>query len=123
MNNTENDKQEGKINAWGMLSDVLRFAIDRGQFIPVAILILLVPLVYGLTPEQRFLLLMSIGDTFKDYSSMGWILGLLILAGWIAHNRWVSRLHKEEVGRISDEKKELQDRLIGSRPQSLSKKK
>lgn len=64
-------------------------------------------------PEQdlsKFVL--NVLDRFENNFILGWFFFVLSLFGWYFHNRYVIKIHRNEMERISNEKNELQSRLL-----------
>ncbi len=96
--------------------DVAMRAIDRGQFPLFAIwsLALLALVRVSRSFLERYLL---------NYAIWGWVLWLVTLGGWLVHVRWLRRKYSEEIDRLSEEKKSLQEQLAGRKLSSSKRKK
>lgn len=109
-------------NFWGMMRDVLISSLNKGQF-PIALVGLIIVIIVLRMPEDKIgELAFRILELFREMHILGWVLSAILTLGWFFNVKALRRLHTNEVTRVSDEKKDLQGRLIGKEISSSSKK-
>ena len=96
----------------GAVRDVLVASLNKGQF-PVACALGILGIIFWRLPKEELSKFLSnLLDRFENNYILGWFLFVLSLFGWYFHNRYVVRTHRNEMDRISNEKNELQNRLL-----------
>lgn len=103
--------------AWATaLRDVLIASINKGQF-PFAILgLILLALIMKMPPEDVSRLV----DGVERGSLFGYLLSLLLLAGWYVHARY-QRVITQELERMAAERNMLQGKNLGEQRIKSSK--
>jgi hypothetical protein len=114
--NTSN--HNNRPNAWGMIRDIFIASLNKGQF-PIAVFgIVLIILVAKLPSSDASKLLFELVQLFKEMHLLGWLLSFVFLILWYLNARKLRKFHTFEITRISQEKKELQETLIGKKLQT-----
>ena len=100
-------------NLWGALRDVLIASLNKGQLPLMLIGLILLVFAFRLPSDNLLNFLNGIIATLVERCTIGWWVsfGMFILLFLLT--RWQRRIHTREVERISKEKKELQEILIG----------
>jgi len=97
----------------GAVRDVLVASLNKGQF-PVACFLGIFGIIFWRLPKEDLSkFLNSVLDRFENNYILGWFLFVSSLFGWYFHNRYVVRVHRNEMERISNEKNELQNKILG----------
>lgn len=109
----KNNEVKG-INFNMMVRDVLRAAINKGQGIPILIGLIILMGIMKMPGKAVGDLAFRIFDAIIDFSLVGWILGITTATGWYIHAKWQRREIFREMKRLSDQRTELQQRLLGS---------
>lgn len=100
-------------NFWGMLRDIFVASLNKGQF-PIAIVgAVMIILLVKMPLEASTKLVFELLKLFKSLHLLGWGLFLLTTIGWYFNSKKLRRIHSLEMSRVSVEKKELQETLIG----------
>ena len=100
------------INAWAMIRDVLVASISKGQ-LPIAIIgLILIILCVKIPSEQAGKLLFEILDLLVKGRLLGYSLLVVVVFGWFVHIKLQRRTFTHEISRVSDEKTELQKKLL-----------
>lgn len=105
--------QATKVTFWQFLRDVFVASINKGQF-PVAILgTLLIIYCIRVTPDILAELGRGIINSLLAGYFVGYAISVLAIGGWYFHAKSLRRKHYDELGRIADEKTELQKKQLG----------
>ena len=105
-------------NLWGMIRDIGVTSLNKGQF-PLAMFgSIIIILMLKLPPSDASKLVFTIVDLFKTMHLMGWTLSFIFIIGWYLNTRKLRKLHSSEMLRISKEKKELQESILGQQLQT-----
>jgi len=96
----------------GAFRDILVASLNKGQF-PIAFALVIFGIIFWRMPEQELSkFVFNLLDRFENNYILGWFFFLLSLFGWYFHNRYVVKIHCNEMDRISNEKIELQNKLL-----------
>ena len=102
-----------KVSIAQAFRDVLIASMNKGQF-PMAIMTLIVlAFLYKMPGEDVSKLVFQIADGFMSGRLIGWAIGVATSVGWLIHSRWQRRIIHKEMEEISEERSELQRRLLG----------
>ncbi|MCD4745408.1 MAG: hypothetical protein K8R58_03830 [Bacteroidales bacterium] len=102
-------------NLWGMIRDIGVASLNKGQF-PLALFgTIIIILMLKLSSDDASKLIFKIVTLFKSMHLVGWILSFVFVIGWYMNTRKLRRLHTSEMRRIAQEKKKLQEILIGKK--------
>lgn len=105
-------------NVWGALRDILIAAMNKGQF-PFAIIgLILCLIIYKMPAEDVTILANKMIQLLVDWKLLGWTLSLVLTIGWVFTSRKLRILHANEVKRIGNEKKALQERELNKKLKS-----
>lgn len=102
-------------NFWGMMQNVLIASLNKGQFIIGLIGFIFLIMVLKLTPEDTKELLIKIINLFGDIYYVGWIIAIFSTFGWYFGTKRIRKIHASEMERVSNEKKQLQQKLTNKR--------
>jgi hypothetical protein len=83
--------------------------MSKALFIPAAIFFLLLVLVIKMPPNE----IVPLCSALSQLGLVGWILAIVFAGGWVWNVRYLRRIHKNEMTRVADEKKSLQNQLHG----------
>jgi len=122
MAKTQNEQNNhNKPNIWGMLRDVAIASLNKGQF-PMAIVggLFFTTLLKMDSAEVTRLVFETL-NLFKSFHLVGWGLSGVSILGWYLNSKWLWGMHRDEIERISQEKKELQQHLTGKNLSSSNK--
>lgn len=103
------DFHPGRPNVWGMIQTIAITAIGRGQFVLAIVAAVILAIIIKMPGEQVYLLM----DKFVDRYIVGWVLCIFMAVGWIVTAKFLRRTHTGEITRMSSEKTNLQEKLIG----------
>lgn len=109
-------------NFWGFMQNVLIAALNKGQLLGMGIIVFFLILAIKLPSNEIVPLIEKILDISKINSILGWILAGFTTFGGFLVNRWQRRIHTNEVRRISNEKKLLQQKLTDKQLPSSNNK-
>lgn len=113
--NPTKDYNYNRPNIWGMMRDIIIASMNKGLFIPAAIFLLLLILFLKLNSEDTRILLKEIFDIFTQWKTLGWVIALFSIIGWIYNTKYLRRIHAIEMRRIAEEKKLLQEKNINEK--------
>jgi len=116
------NNQNNRPNLWGMIQNISIASLNKGQFPIAMVTILLLILIIKLPPEDASKLLFDILELLKSMHILGWILSLISLVAWYLNTKHIRKIHVIEVNRIAEEKKELQQQLLGKKLSSSKNK-
>lgn len=94
--------------------DVLIAAMNRGQLPLLAVAAIFFAMVWRMPPEDVSALATRIVDALIDANLGGWVLSVVLVAGWFVHARYMRQQYSAEYDRIGAEKAELQAKKAGS---------
>ena len=124
MSNNKKDKNSYKPNFWGMMRDVLIASMNKGLFLPAMTGFLLMILVIKLPMEEVSILLHRLIDLFVSFKITGWVAAGGVTFAWYFNAKFLRRSHTNEMTRIGDEKKGLQEKVVNKKlPSSNTHKK
>jgi hypothetical protein len=107
----KNTNNSYRPNFWGFMQNVLIAALNKGQLFGMGIVVFFIILAIKLPSNEIVPLIEKLLDISKINSILGWILAIFTTFGGFLVNRWQRRIHTNEVRRISNEKKLLQQKL------------
>lgn len=120
---SKNTNNSYRPNFWGFMQNVLIAALNKGQLLGMGIIVFFLILAIKLPSNEIVPLFEKLLDISEINSILGWILAGFTTFGGFLVNRWQRRIHTNEVRRISNEKKLLQQKLTDKKlPSSNSKK-
>jgi len=99
-------------NMWAALRDVIIAGMSKGQLLPLMGGLIVAFMIFRMPPEDISKIMFELVSLIKDWYYIGWILAILSLPGWYITNKGLRRSHYNEMKRISDEKKLLQEKLL-----------
>ena len=120
---TQNKNKKGnpyRPNVWGMIQYIAIAAINKGQIIPLGVLLALLILFLKLPTERAAEILKDLINLFETYHILVWIFSVLLLIGLLYNGKRLRRNHAQEIERLSEEKKQLQQ-LLAKKKLSTSK--
>ena len=119
--NNLNGQNASRPNIWGMIWDIGVSSLNKGQF-PIDIVgTVIIILVLKMTPQDSSKLVFEILNLFKNYYLIGWGTGGVVIMGWYFNSKHLRRIHSEEMTRVTEEKKELQQMLTNKKLPSSNK--
>ena len=96
----------------GAFRDILVASLNKGQFPIAVVLVIFVVIFWRLPPTDLKSILVDFLNRFENNYILGWALFIVTLFGWYFHNRYVRKVHSNEINRILQEKKDLQELLL-----------
>ena len=108
-------KQSNSPNAWGALESVVNNSIRAGQLPLMGLIIILGISLVRMPPEDITKFYTDTFNTLTSWYILGWSLFIFTTVGWFITARKSRRVYAKEINRISQEKKELQQRLNSQR--------
>jgi len=105
-------------NFYGMLRDIVIGSMNKGLFLPTALLLIILTLLLKLDSDQSYNILLKILEAFKRFQIVGWVLSFLFLYLWFNNTKRLRSIHNSEMYRVSAEKKDLQEKLLGKKLQT-----
>jgi hypothetical protein len=94
---------------WRTIGTVLVAAMNKGLFVPACLFFLVLVMLLK-TPGEYF---PTLWNALADYKEWGYILAVVAVSGWGMNVRYLRRIHYNEIARLSDEKKKLQEERAG----------
>lgn len=117
----KNDHYYARPNMWGFFRDVTIKAINRGQLPILLVCAMLIIYLIKLPADAMIDLSVKIADRLSGWHYWGWCIAIVSVFGWYYTNRRQRHLHTEEMRRISNEKKKLQEMLSKKQLQSSNR--
>lgn len=93
-------------------------AMDKGLLLSGTLAIIVIIFSFRLPSDDILPFFKEITIKSGDYRNLGWIVSVLISITSVYYNRRLRKIHSEEVNRISEEKKQLQEHILGKLPSS-----
>lgn len=106
----------------GMIRDVLVASLNKGQF-PLALVFVIFIIIFCRLPEadlSKFVF--DFWNKCERFYVIGWILFGVTLFGWYFNTRYIRKNHAQEMHRIAEEKKYLQEQLTNRKIPSSNAK-
>ena len=103
-----------------MLRDVLVTSINRGQFPPALIGLIILAVVLKMPASDVRALLFHMTDLMERHEIFGYALAAVCAAGWFIHARMQRRWIGDELRRISSERAELKAWILGTKRDTSS---
>jgi hypothetical protein len=102
-----------RMSNWsGAVRDILVASLNKGQF-PVAFALVILAIIFLRMPAKELsIFVFNVLDRFENNYIFGWFFFILSLFGWYFHNRYVVKVHCNEMDRVSTEKTDLQNKLL-----------
>lgn len=110
----ESHRREAKVTGWQALRDIGVTCITYDKFYPFAICVVILGWFFLMSEGARDQLTLRILEDLGKGWIVGYVLAFVVGGGWLAHVRAITRRHRQEMDRISEEKKQLQGQLLGS---------
>ncbi len=101
-----------------MISRVAIAAIDKGQWLASLGFFILLILILRLPEDSLLVITNKLLDLISRMSILGWILWIVTLFVAFLKSKGTNEIHNKEVERLSQEKRFLQEKLIGNLPSS-----
>ena len=108
----------GKRNWEDVVENIILESIRKGQLLTAGIVSIFIIIVSRLSPEDLGKLVLRILEAMESRCLLGYVLGILVITGWILHTRWLNSKYKKEIDRLSELRNNLQERLFGKIIQS-----
>jgi Ca2+/Na+ antiporter len=99
-------------NIWGFMQNVLISAMHRGQLIPISVFLIIFIGFLKMDSEDIFKIFINVFSFNVFNTSFAYTLLVLCIIVFYKVVKYQRRIHTEEIKRISDEKKELQSKLL-----------
>lgn len=96
----------------GAFRDVLVASLNKGQFPIAVVLVIFIIIFWRLPATDLKSILEDFLNRFESNYIFGWVLFVITLLGWYFHNRYVRKVHLNEINRILQEKQDLQGLLL-----------
>ncbi len=100
-------------NIAAAVRDVLLASINKGQFPVATVCLVLLGLIWKMPAESAGEIAKEVLKLLENFHILGWILGVVGILLWYFDSKKFRSFHAIEMDRVSDEKKELQERLLG----------
>ncbi len=105
-----------------MWNNVLIASLSKGQF-PVALLgLIIIVIILRLPPNDLSKLVIAIFDNITSNLIFSFFISPMLVLGWFFHVRWQRKMYIDEIKRITDERNNAQQHLIGEKMTSSEKK-
>jgi len=119
---TSNNKpNQFRPNLWGMISNVIIAAINKGQIIPLALLLSFIIFMFRIPADKLSEFGTESLNVFEKWHILGWVITFMeSLAGFYYIKR-IRTKHNKEIERMSDEKTKLQELLLKTKLGSSKK--
>jgi len=98
-----------------MVSNVLIASMNKGQFPPACVFILLLVMILKMPPADVSILMNEILQHLKNGYYLGYAWGVITTFLWYRHLRWQRRTTNDEVKRISEERNMFQAKQLGGK--------
>lgn len=108
-------------NFWGFLQIVLLAALNKGQLFGMGIVVIFIIFAIKLPNNEIVPLMKNFLFISNNKSIFGWIFAIIITIVSFFVIRWQRKIHTEEIKRISQEKRSLQEKLINKQLPSSNK--
>jgi hypothetical protein len=108
-------------NIWWMLQNFLGVLVSKGQLMIMMAGIILIILICKIPPDKATSLVLETIKLIEHWHLLGWILSFILPLCWFFHVRFDRKRYAEEMKRISEEKKQLQE-ILHNRPMKTSNK-
>jgi len=102
-----------KIGLWNMVRDVLVTSLNKGQFPLAMVGMIFIVMLVKMPGEDVSKLANKLLDELYGYTLPGYVLAAAALFGWALHTRWQRQRWTKEMDRITDERNQLQQRVLG----------
>ena len=114
-NKSKNRNNSYRPNFWGFLQNTLIASMNKGQLPIMGVIIVFIIIIIKYPSDELPGLLKSIFYISKINSILGWIFfgGSIFTSYFIV--KWQRRIHTKEIQRISNEKRQLQQKLSTER--------
>lgn len=109
------DQNYSRPNFWGFLRDVLITSMNRGQLLLTAFVLILLIFIIKLPQNELMIFASKVLHVFKDWHLFGWFIAIFTTFGWFFGAKRQRFLHTDEMRRISEEKRQLQQKLSDKR--------
>jgi len=86
--------------------------MSKGQLPYILLAIIFLAMIFKIPPEDVSQLARDILAQLRNMRILGWLLSVLLALGWFSGNKRLRRRHRQELKRISGEKKHLQEKLV-----------
>jgi len=111
-------QKSGKTNIWDMMRDVLIASMSKGQF-PLAIVgVVIIVIVVRMPVADVSKLAFALLEKAEARYWAGYAFWLLTTIGWFYHARWQRKRIDREMRRVSEERTQLQAKLLNKKPES-----
>ncbi len=117
-NKSKKRNDYNKPNFWGMMQNVLIASMNKGQFVIGVIGLAFLIMILKLTPDDTKSLLDDIILKLGNIHYIGWTLGIFSTFGWFFGTKRLRRIHSKEIRRVSEEKKQLQQKATSKKLRS-----
>ena len=111
-------KPPAKIGFWTMVRDVLVTSLNKGQFPPAILGMIVMLMILKMPAEDVSKLSFQLLAGLESRSLLGYALAVLGIGGWSIHARFQRRTYTAEVDRVSNEKTHLQKQQLGKAAKS-----
>ena len=107
-----------KIGFWHMMRDVLVTSLNKGQFLPAMLGMIIIVMILKMEPKDVSALAFTTLGMIRNGDLVGWLLLLGSTGGWYVHARFQRRVYTGEVERVAEEKTKLQKNSLGKQAKS-----
>ena len=102
-------------NFWGFLQNVLIASMNKGQLPVMGVIVVFIIILLKYPSDELPELLKGIASISKINSILGWILFTISTFTSYFLVKWQRKIHTKEIQRISNEKRQLQQKLSTER--------
>ena len=103
----------GKVTWAQATRDVTITAINRGQLLPLGVIVIVVALIWKMPPENVVDLTRDLLRKLDPLEGIAYILVVVLAVGWFWHAHWMRKRFSDESRRMGLEKSELQRLAAG----------
>lgn len=100
-------------NGWRFLIDIFTSLIAKAQLPVLLFGLIILVLVLKCSQKDASTLLFKILSIYELHFILGWILTVVLALGWYFSLKRTRRIHASEMDRVTKEKTELQNKLLG----------
>lgn len=108
------EENSGTVTIWQALRDIGVACVNKDQFYPFAITVVILGIFFLLPATDRIQLIFKILDGFNKGYLWGWGVSLLICALWKIQFSRQKKNDQNEISRLSGERTKLQERGLGN---------
>lgn len=103
--------EERPVNGWSALVLIVSNAMHNGQGLLVVAAVIICLALWKMSAEGVDNLVLGIARAAKEYCIVGYVLSIVLLAGWSITTHRLTKTKNAELERVVKERNELQEQL------------